>query len=295
MADYANFHFKNYIPDKDINGKILTEKPVPSNLQEVPVLDYFVKTLLVWQTVITTDSQIWNFQEIFLQVMGPLSRLWKALENVRNEASEAIEVPMDTFATLIKQTTLLLGQASLSILYARRLNILKILLKNPCNANTLLKEKTALLQEEEGHLFDKIFRSHKLEIERPKKKSLEVFKVDNHKNTSFRKISISYQNRPEGGRRYYYTEKSSNQDKNKNVLFQDNASASVRKFHHLGSASNGKYFFYNSKVPVTSNLELVPLIKIATLEHVHPVIRKLFTKSIPNVPLAGRLAYFIEV
>ena len=295
MADYANFHFKNYIPDKDINGKILTEKPVPSNLQEVPVLDYFVKTLLVWQTVITTDSQIWNFQEIFLQVMGPLSRLWKALENVRNEASEAIEVPMDTFATLIKQTTLLLGQASLSILYARRLNILKILLKNPCNANTLLKEKTALLQEEEGHLFDKIFRSHKLEIERPKKKSLEVFKVDNHKNTSFRKISISYQNRPEGGRRYYYTEKSSNQDKNKNVLFQDNASASVRKFHHLGSASNGKYFFYNSKVPVASNLELVPLIKIATLEHVHPVIRKLFTKSIPNVPLAGRLAYFIEV
>ena len=227
--------------------------------------------------------------------MGPLSRLWKALENVRNEASEAIEVPMDTFATLIKQTTLLLGQASLSILYARRLNILKILLKNPCNANTLLKEKTALLQEEEGHLFDKIFRSHKLEIERPKKKSLEVFKVDNHKNTSFRKISISYQNRPEGGRRYYYTEKSSNQDKNKNVLFQDNASASVRKFHHLGSASNGKYFFYNSKVPVASNLELVPLIKIATLEHVHPVIRKLFTKSIPNVPLAGRLAYFIEV
>ena len=35
--------------------------------------------------------------------MGPLSRLWKALENVRNEASEAIEVPVDTFATLIKQ------------------------------------------------------------------------------------------------------------------------------------------------------------------------------------------------
>ena len=196
----------------------------------------------------------------------------------------------------IDQTaTLLLGQASLSILYARRLNILKTLLKNPRNANTLLKEKTALLQEEEGHLFDKIFRSHKLEIERPKKKSLEVFKVDNHKNTSFRKGPISYQNRPQGGHRYYYTEKSSNQDKNKNVRFQNNASTSARKFHHVGLASNGKYFFYNWKVPVTSNLELVPLIKIATLEHVHPVIRKLFTKSIRNVPLARRLAYFIEV
>ena len=47
------------------------------------------------------------------------------------------------------------------------------------------------------------------------------------------------------------------------------------------------------EVPVTSNSELVPLIKIVTPEHVHQIIRKLFTKSIPNVPLAGRLAYFI--
>ena len=47
MADYANPHYKNYIPDKDINQNILTENSVPSNLQEVPVLDDFVKTLLV--------------------------------------------------------------------------------------------------------------------------------------------------------------------------------------------------------------------------------------------------------
>ena len=52
-------------------------------------------------------------------------------------------------------------------------------------------------------------------------------------------------------------------------------------------------FTMQKEVPVTSNSELVPLIKIATLEHVHPIIRKLFTKSIPNVPLAGRLAHFI--
>ena len=50
-------------------------------------------------------------------------------------------------------------------------------------------------------------------------------------------------------------------------------------------------FTIQKEVPVTSNSELVPLIKIATLEHVHPIIRKRLTKSIPNVPLAGRLAY----
>ena len=161
--------FKNYVPDKDINEKILTENPVLSNLQEVPVLDDFVETLLVSQTVITTDSQMGKFQEKISQVMGPLSRLWKGLEDVRNESSEAVEVPLDTFATLIEQTTLLLGQASLSISYARCLNILKILLKDPGKAKTLLKEKTILLQEDEGHLFGKKFRSHIIEAERSKK------------------------------------------------------------------------------------------------------------------------------
>ena len=52
-------------------------------------------------------------------------------------------------------------------------------------------------------------------------------------------------------------------------------------------------FIIQKEVSVTSNSELVPLKKIATLEHVHPVIRKLYTKRIPNVPLAGRLGYFI--
>ena len=66
MTDYVNFHFKNYIPDKDINEKILTGSPVPSNLQELAVLDDFVKTLLVSQTVITTDHQMEKFQEKIL-------------------------------------------------------------------------------------------------------------------------------------------------------------------------------------------------------------------------------------
>ena len=38
--------------------------------------------------------------------MGPLPRLWKGLEDVRNESSEAVEIPVDTFATLIEQITL---------------------------------------------------------------------------------------------------------------------------------------------------------------------------------------------
>ena len=53
-------------------------------------------------------------------------------------------------------------------------------------------------------------------------------------------------------------------------------------------------FTSKKEVSVTSNPELVLLIKISTLEHVDLLIRKLFTKNIPNVPLAGRLPYFIR-
>ena len=82
MADYANLHFKNHIPDKGINEKILMENLAPSNLQEVPVLDDFVKTMLVSQTAFSIDQHLEEFQEKNLQVMGPLSRLLKGLQDV---------------------------------------------------------------------------------------------------------------------------------------------------------------------------------------------------------------------
>ena len=106
-----------------------------------------------------------------------LSQLWKGLEDVRNESCEVVEIPVDTFATMIEQTTPLFGQASLSISYARCLNILKTLLKDHRNAETLLKEKAVLLQEDEGHLFGKKICSHKIEIELSKEKSLEVLRI----------------------------------------------------------------------------------------------------------------------
>ena len=41
-----------------------------------------------------------------------------------------------------------------------------------------------------------------------------------------------------------------------------------------------------NEVTVTNKL-------VATLEHLHQITRKLFTKKIQNVPLTGRLSYFI--
>ena len=78
--------------------------------------------------------------------MGPLSRL---------------EVPADTFATLIEQTTLLLGQALLSVSYTHRLNILKTLLKGPRRTKALLREKQHYCKIVKVIYLEKISFTHK--------------------------------------------------------------------------------------------------------------------------------------
>ena len=45
------------------------------------------------------------------------------------------------------------------------------------------------------------------------------------------------------------------------------------------------------EVPFTNNSKLVPL---ASMTLIHPVVRKLFTEEIPNVPLAGSLSKFVK-
>ena len=243
MAVYANDHFKIYIPEKEIGEEVLTKNPVPSNLQDVLRLDDFAKNLLASQRSgghLSADSQMERFQDKVHHVMGPLSRIWKGLEDIQNSTSEAVEVPVDDFVELIQQATLLLGQASLSITYTRRLNILKQILKDPRKAKSLLKEQSEVLQESDGHLFGKKFRTFILDSERLKKQSLEVFKNAAPKQP-FRQSPHHEPNRPHGGGRYYYAGKQGNRDhQNNNGRFSNS-----RKSY--GAASNGKYLFFKAK------------------------------------------------
>ena len=92
MADFADHHFKNYILEKDIEENILTEGPIPSILQEVKSLDDYVKILFTLTHTMLTDHQI-----------GNLSRLWKIIESVQHVSSEAVEIPINSLATLIEK------------------------------------------------------------------------------------------------------------------------------------------------------------------------------------------------
>ena len=226
--------------------------------------------------------------------MGRLFRLWKGLEDIRKELSdETVEVPVDKFVTLVGQVILLLGQFSLSVSYTRRLNILKMITKDLRKAKAVLKENENILKESETHLFGKKFQSHMIEIEKSRKKSLEAFKDVGEKKSPFRKGSSYNQNKLHGGGRYYYAGKPVNRDQHKHGKFQRPFQHnSGRKFPYGSSATQGKSSLENLKeVPFTNNSKQVPL---ASITLIHPVVRKLFTEEIPNVPLVGRLSQFVK-
>ena len=62
----------------------------------------------------------------------------------------------------------------------------------------MLKKNRNILGESETHLFGKKFLSHVIEIEKFRKKSLEVFKDDGEKKSPFRKGPSHSQNKPDG-------------------------------------------------------------------------------------------------
>ena len=101
----------------------------------------------------------------------------EGFENIKNAPDDTVLVPVEDHIKLIEQTVLLLGQAWNSILYSRRLQILKSLIKDPKKAKNILKQKADFLQNGDQNLFGQKFRSHVVETERSKKRTLEVFSV----------------------------------------------------------------------------------------------------------------------
>ena len=67
-----------------------------------------------------------------------------------------------------------------------------------------------------------------------------------------------------------------------NIIVERNFNMEVQQHRANTSLEN------LNEVSFNNNSKLVPL---ASVTLIHPVVRKLFTKEIPNVPLAGRLSY----
>ena len=56
--------------------------------------------------------------------MGPLSKIWTAVELARSSQQDSVEVNLKEIQELVEQTVLLMGQAMNSISYYRRFYML---------------------------------------------------------------------------------------------------------------------------------------------------------------------------
>ena len=178
MASYANKYFEEFIPETDLKEAILTQSRVPENMDTVKKLDDFLKDLLKEKK--KTNGQ--NLENIFekLQnktrdVMGPLTKLWKILEDAKQAEDEAVQISVNELLFYVEQIVLLLGQSSNAITYHRRLNVLGCIMNSQYQVKTMLKEKAALLQKHDSELFGKKFRNHIADTIKSKRETREIF------------------------------------------------------------------------------------------------------------------------
>ena len=236
--------------------------------------------------------------------MRPFSKLWNDLEDVRKRQGTQIQVPVEDLLQFAEKSVVLLGQASNGLSYLRRFNILQKLMKDSRKVKTLLREKSTLLQKHDENLFGKKFRSHIVETEKSRKRTLEVFDARPTKKP-FRSGPPSTPQRNSGGRRaghngggrFVYKPQNRN-GRNQNGFQNTGGARNFRNQQTNYSNYNSNYYqvkpMFSLKKEIAPSKVFPPLIPEEMLTNVHPWVKSLFTNDIPNVPLAGRLVHFKE-
>ena len=80
--------------------------------------------------------------------------------NALSSQEEQVPIELNKLKEYVKQSILLLGQATNLITYHRRYNILSPLNCAPEQSKEMLREEADLLQQQEKNLFCKKFREH---------------------------------------------------------------------------------------------------------------------------------------
>ena len=88
MAKYTNDYFNKYILEKDLQERILAEKPVPLNLSPSRKMDEFMRNMIFEKRAgsleVAAHSNLVKLQQKLLDVMGPLSNVSTIVEKASN-------------------------------------------------------------------------------------------------------------------------------------------------------------------------------------------------------------------
>ena len=137
----------------------MIENPVPSHITEVKKLDEFISHLLKENnqaSLCALDTTLEKIQKKNTDVMGPLSKVWHALESSTTAPDDEADLTIQDWLNLVLQTVLLVGQTNNTI-YHRRLSAPPGAMKSSSQAKSMIKDKSALLENSRKELFGKYF------------------------------------------------------------------------------------------------------------------------------------------
>lgn len=130
-----------------------------------------------------------RIQNKIRDVMGPLSQVWGKIETFRKSEFEN-PMDIDEVADLLQKSVILLGQASNSVSYQRRMEVLKCFTDQK-SAKAMIVKQAETLSKEPTDLFGKEFKTVLRRSDVDSKKALEYFKNESPKKQPFRGGSFS--------------------------------------------------------------------------------------------------------
>ena len=179
-------NFTHYVKDTTIQDLVLDSNPLPEvNCLNTPKVDDYLGEIFESLNILygkESDGMLSKTQARISNVMGPLARLWLNLEEVRmGKFTE--ELDLFECLDLVEQSVTLLGQANVSLAYARRLGILGRLTDDAKKAKKFYK---ALRTATKIHKSTKEISTHLSGSSRPRPASFkgsvstrkEVFRKD---------------------------------------------------------------------------------------------------------------------
>ncbi|XP_066935624.1 uncharacterized protein [Clytia hemisphaerica] len=191
LEDYARKYLTKHFSDKSIKEKILTDCPVPSNVDKPPKLDIYIKEL-VNETfgkakTLRIDGYMTHIQQSIRSIMGPVSQMWISVANERealmssgdtdSEESKTELQRLEIISKTLDAVTALVGQASQRTSYYRRHLILESLFSDHKRAKVMLGDwETTLSENTTKDLFGNKFEEEICRSAKTKSKSKDVFK-----------------------------------------------------------------------------------------------------------------------
>ena len=158
MKDYLKECFTEFTPDKVLREKILDQYPPPTFTKSMELDDYVADIFSGLNTNYGKpyDDNLSTIQGRIGKAMGQLGRIWLDFENIRKGASSDNSLDIYECLEKVEKSITLLGQAFITTVYHRRMNILYNLTKDLKRAKHLLKKNNKRLSKHKN-LFGKRF------------------------------------------------------------------------------------------------------------------------------------------